>query len=201
MNYHVSPVVAAFRKWLEITGDNAPAILRDYNALARCVCVFTLTEDNTTGGFFYDGGWFETFAICGMKRQANAGDRPTGAANPSGTADGQMVINASVVKLNAGNVETPAPKGKPAGRGKGISQADFAALLKHYGGRLDGKAYKVRAIKVWDAHPEKRPMAGGVIYSPELRNDPIAARKWAMDFNAESQARWNARKSGLRRFG
>lgn len=75
VNYHVAPVVAAFRKWLEITGENAPAILRDYNALARCVCVFTLTEDNTTGGFFYDGGWFETFAICGIKRNGKAGDR------------------------------------------------------------------------------------------------------------------------------
>ena len=88
VNYHVSPVVMAFRKWLEITGDNAPAVLRDYNALARCVCVFTLTEDNTTGGFFYDGGWFETFAICGMKRQADAGDRPTDAARRHETETG-----------------------------------------------------------------------------------------------------------------
>ena len=124
----------------------------------------------------------------------------TGAANPSGNAGG-IVINAPIVKLNAGKVETPAPKEKPAGHSKGFSQADFAALLKHYGGRFDGEPYKVRAIKEWDAHTEKRPMAGGVRYSPDLRRDIVAARKWAMDFNAESQARWNARKAGLRRFG
>lgn len=122
-----------------------------------------------------------------------------GAANPSGNAGG-IVINTPVVKLNAVKVETPAPKEKPAGHSNGISQADFAALLKHYGGRFDGKPYKTRAIKEWDAHAGKRPMAGGVIYSPDLRRDPIAARKWALDFNAESQARWNARKAGLRRY-
>lgn len=123
-----------------------------------------------------------------------------GAANPSGNAGGGIVINAPVVNVNAGKVELPAPKEKPAGHSKGFSQADFAALLKHYGGRFDGKPYKKRAIKEWDAHAGKRPMAGGVIYSPDLRRDPIAARKWALDFNAESQARWNARKAGLRRY-
>jgi len=124
-----------------------------------------------------------------------------GAANPSGTADGQTVINTPHIEIRADKVETPAPKEKPAGHSKGFSQADFAALLKHYGGRFDGEPYKVRAIKEWDAHTEKRPMAGGVRYSPDLRRDIVAARKWAMDFNAESQARWNARKAGLRRFG
>lgn len=132
------------------------------------------------------------------RQVANGGGRSKqGAANPSGNA-GEVVINTPVVKLKAGKVETSAQKEKPAGRANGISQADFAALLKHYGGRFDGEPYKVRAIKEWDANPKRRPMAGGVVYSPELRNDPIAARKWAMDFNAESQRRWNARKSGLR---
>ena len=132
------------------------------------------------------------------RQVANGGGRSKqGAANPSGNA-GEVVINTPVVKLKAGKVETSAQKEKPAGRANGISQADFSALLKHYGGRFDGEPYKVRAIKEWDANPKRRPMAGGVVYSPELRNDPIAARKWAMDFNAESQRRWNARKSGLR---
>lgn len=119
-----------------------------------------------------------------------------GAANPSGTADTVQLVKI----VESVKVETPAPKKKPAGQSFGISQAAFAALLKHYGGRFDGKPYKKRAIKEWDAHAGKRPMAGGVIYSPDLRRDPIAARKWALDFNAESQARWNARKTGLRRY-
>ena len=135
---------------------------------------------------------------------AQGGEPATGAESGAAKVSvlkidaGKVEMQTPQASITAGNVETPAPKEKPAGRANGISQADFAALLKHYGGRFDGEPYKVRAIKEWDANPKKRPMAGGVVYSPGLRNDPIAARKWAMDFNAESQRRWNARKSGLR---
>ena len=93
VNYHVAPVVSAFNRWLEITGANAPAILRDYNALARCVCVFTLTEDNRTGGFFYDGKWFETFAICGMNRIGKAGDRSAEENKPRLNAHAAKIIS------------------------------------------------------------------------------------------------------------
>ena len=119
-----------------------------------------------------------------------------GAANPSGTADGQTVINTPHIEIRAEKVETPAPKEKPAGRGKGLSRPKFAALL-HY---PNGRNYTAGAIKKWDNNPKVRPTAGGVTYSPELRNDPIAARIWADNFNREKQAAASARKAGLRRY-
>lgn len=99
----------------------------------------------------------------------------------------------------SGGVANHAPKEKPAGYSKGFSQADFAALLKHYGGQFDGEPYKARAIKEWDAHPKKRPIAGGVPYSPDLRRDIVAARVWADNFNREKQAALNARARGFGR--
>lgn len=132
-------------------------------------------------------------------RHGRTADASGGAANPSGNTGGGVVINAPVVNIHAGKVETPAPKEKPAGHNKGFSQADFAALLKHYGGRFDGMPYKKRAIKEWDANPKKRPMAGGVRYSPDLRRDIVAARVWADNFNREKQAALNARARGLGR--
>ena len=134
------------------------------------------------------------------RQVANGGERSKqGAANPSGNA-GEVVINTPVVKLKAGKVETSAQKETPAGYGKGFSQADFAALLKHYGGRFDGEPYKTRAIKEWDARPKtKRPIAGGVQYSPDLRRDIVAARLWADNFNREKQAAFNARARGFGR--
>ena len=69
VNIHVGAVVSMFRKWVEVYGDNVPPVLRDMSALSRCVCVYTRTEDNAHGGIFYDGAWFESFAMCGARRR------------------------------------------------------------------------------------------------------------------------------------
>lgn len=94
VNYHVGAVVSMFRKWLNVCA-NVPAVLRDVSELARCTCVYTRTADNAAGGIFYDGRWFETFASCGIKRQAANGcaqgaaaDRKPDAGANGGT-DGQ----------------------------------------------------------------------------------------------------------------
>ena len=69
VNFHVAPVVSSFRKWVDVYGENVPPVLRDMSGLARCVCVYTRTEDNSIGGVFYDGAWFESFAMCGERKR------------------------------------------------------------------------------------------------------------------------------------
>lgn len=118
----------------------------------------------------------------------NAADR--GAANLSGAIkDLRKAIQA------ANLTGAPAPKQKPAGHEGGMSQADFAALLIHYGGKYDGKRYTARQIKTWDSKPEKRPTANGRKYTPELRRDILAARIWAKDFNRERENAYKARNA------
>lgn len=89
---------------------------------------------------------------------------------------------------------------KHAGHNGGISQAAFGAMLIHYGGKCHGDRYSKRTVQGWDAKPDTRPNAGGKDYTPELRNDPTAARIWAMDFNREREAKYNMEKAGIGKF-
>ena len=206
VNIHVGAVVSMFRKWVEVYGDNVPPVLRDMSALARCVCVYTRTEDNAHGGIFYDGSWFESFAMCGARRRKRnaeaARERDAAAArdtaNPSEpVGNGAAVVNitAAAVNVQAATVEMPKPKKQNAGHCGGISQPEFAALLIHYGGKKHGERYTARTVKGWESGETEAPTAGGVKYSADLRRDAIKARVWANNFNTENENAYKARKA------
>ena len=93
----------------------------------------------------------------------------------------------------AKNDGTPEPKKQNAGHCGGISQAKFAALLKHYGGKKHGEKYTRRTVIGWESGKTEAPTAGGVKYCAELRRDILKARTWAYDFNRENENAYNAR--------
>ena len=86
VSFHVGAVVSLFRKWVEVYGENVPPVLRDMSALARCDCVYIRTDDNLHGGIFYDGGWFESFAMCGERRRKRQADADARQATESARA-------------------------------------------------------------------------------------------------------------------
>ena len=88
----------------------------------------------------------------------------------------------------------PEPKKQNAGHCGGISQAKFAALLKHYGGKKHGEKYTARTVIDWESGKTEAPTAGGVKYCAELRRDILKARTWAYNFNKEKENAYNARK-------
>ena len=127
---------------------------------------------------------------------ANPSARDT--ANPSepvGNGAAVFNITAAAVNVQAATVEIPKPKKKNAGHIGGMSQANFAALLKHYGGKKHGEAYTARTVKDWEHGKTEAPTAGGVKYCAELRRDILRARTWAHDFNMESENAYKARKA------
>jgi len=70
VNYHVGAVVAMFQKWVKVYGENVPAVLRDTTELARCVCVYSRTIDNSVGGIFYDGSGLRLLQFAGKRDRA-----------------------------------------------------------------------------------------------------------------------------------
>ena len=214
VNIHVGAVVSMFRKWVEVYGDNVPPVLRDMSALARCVCVYTRTEDNAHGGIFYDGSWFESFAMCGARRRKRnaeaARERDAAAArdtaNPSepvgnGAAQirgaemiaGEIRGLAKVIQAAQPNPPQGANPSKP--KKAVISQKRVAELLKHYGGKKHGEKYTARTVIGWERGKTEAPTAGGVKYSADLRRDAIKARVWANNFNTENENAYKARKA------
>lgn len=174
VSFHVGAVVSLFRKWVEVYGENVPPVLRDMSALARCDCVYIRTDDNLHGGIFYDGGWFESFAMCGERRRERQADADARQATESARAahDEQakrdaaarrdrcpdpVAVRSDPVGTGTGQEPRPDPS-EPVGaavvkkrrRRVGISQAAFSALLIHHGGKCHGERYSPRIIQRWE---------------------------------------------------
>ena len=129
---------------------------------------------------------------------------PVGASEPKAETGAAQIQGAEIIAgeirglakvVQAAKPNPPEPKKKNAGRCGGMSQANFAALLKHYGGKKHGEAYTARTVKDWEHGKTEAPTAGGVKYCAELRRDILKARTWAHDFNMESENAYKARKA------
>ena len=171
VNYHVGAVVSMFRKWLNVCA-NVPAVLRDVSELARCTCVYTRTADNAAGGIFYDGRWFETFALCGIKRQAANGCAQGAAADrkpDAGAADRDAAdrpnLSGTVIKIETATIQAENLTGAPAPRtGRnigGVSQSVMAGLC----------GVSLSTVKNWEKHTkrQKPPIVDGETYTAAIR--------------------------------
>ena len=181
VNYHVGAVVSMFRKWLNVCA-NVPAVLRDVSELARCTCVYTRTVDNAIGGIFYDGRWFETFALCGIKRQAANGcaqgaaaDRKpdTGAADRNAANLSGAVFNIQTATIQAGNLTgAPAPR-----TGRNVGKVSARVMAGFFG-------VSISTLKNWENHTDRQspPIVDGVKYTAAIRENGAGAFVFAQRY-------------------
>ena len=94
-----------------------------------------------------------------VEEMQRAQDANGGAANPSGTADGQTVINTPHIEIRAEKVETPAPAGHTA---DGMEQSEFARLC----------GVTPRTVQNWDNGGFKKK---GIVYNPKIYEHNRAA--------------------------
>lgn len=180
VNYHVGAVVSMFRKWLNVCA-NVPAVLRDVSELARCTCVYTRTADNAAGGIFYDGRWFETFALCGIKRQAANGCAQGAAADrkpDTGAADRDAARLSGAIKDLAQVIQAANLTGAPAPRtGRNVGKVSARVMAGFFG-------VSVSTVKNWENHPEKQrpPIVDGVKYTAAIRENGAGAFMFAQRY-------------------
>lgn len=187
VNYHVGAVVSMFRKWLNVCA-NVPAVLRDVSELARCTCVYTRTADNAAGGIFYDGRWFETFALCGIKRQAADGCAQGAAADrkpDAGAADrdatqGAANLSGAVIKIQTATIQAAKLTGAHAPRtGRNVGKVSARVMAGFFG-------VSVSTVKNWENHPKKQrpPIVDGVTYTAAIRENGAGAFMYAQRYKA-----------------
>ena len=134
VNFHVGAVVLMFQKWVEVYGDNVPPLLRDMSMLARCVCIYTRTEDNTHGGIYYNGSWFESFAMCGARRRKRnaeaARERDAAAARDLARTVAEPVArpNPSAAQGANPSARDTAKPSEPVGNGAAVFNITAAAV-------------------------------------------------------------------------
>ena len=128
VNIHVGAVVSMFRKWVEVYGDNVPPVLRDMSALARCVCVYTRTEDNAHGGIFYDGAWFESFAMCGARRRKRNAEAAAARDLARTVAEPVARPNPSAAQGANPSARDTAKPSEPVGNGAAVFNITAAAV-------------------------------------------------------------------------
>lgn len=171
VNYHVGAVVSMFRKWLNVCA-NVPAVLRDVSELARCTCVYTRTVDNAVGGIFYDGRWFETFALCGIKRQA-ANGCAQGAADRNAANLSSAVFNIQTATIQAENLTgAPAPR-----TGRNVGKVSARVMAGFFG-------VSVSTLKNWENHTDRQspPIVDGVKYTAAIRENGAGAFVFAQRY-------------------
>ena len=181
VNYHVGAVVSMFRKWLNVCA-NVPAVLRDVSELARCTCVYTRTADNAAGGIFYDGRWFETFALCGIKRQAANGCAQGAAADrkpDTGAADRNAAnLSGAVFNIQTATIQAENLTGAPAPRtGRNVGKVSARVMAGFFG-------VSISTLKNWENHTDRQspPIVDGVKYTAAIRENGAGAFVFAQRY-------------------
>ena len=128
VNFHVGAVVLMFQKWVEVYGDNVPPLLRDMSMLARCVCIYTRTEDNTHGGIYYNGSWFESFAMCGARRRKRNAEAAAARDLARTVAEPVARPNPSAAQGANPSARDTAKPSEPVGNGAAVFNITAAAV-------------------------------------------------------------------------